>query len=141
MPFYPTKKPQIKILKNEKICWRYHHFANVYKNHNHRCMVLEIQKVTDRIFCYSGLLFVLLLLYGPRKSKLWKNKKKKKLEDIIIFQMCTINDSHMMYGSWDMKRDRHRIVCHFLSFLHFFTPLLGGNNPKNQNFEKLKKIP
>ena len=26
-------------------------------------------------------------------------KMKKTLEDIIILQMCTINDSHMMYGS------------------------------------------
>ena len=26
-------------------------------------------------------------------------KMKKVLEDIIILQVCTINDSHMMYGS------------------------------------------
>ena len=26
-------------------------------------------------------------------------KMKKLLEDIIILQVCTINDSHMMYGS------------------------------------------
>ena len=24
-------------------------------------------------------------------------------KDIIILQLCTINDSHMMYGSWDME--------------------------------------
>ena len=28
---------------------------------------------------------------------------KKTPEDIIILQMCNINDSHMMYGSWDMQ--------------------------------------
>ena len=25
LPFYPHKTPKIEILKNEKICWRYHH--------------------------------------------------------------------------------------------------------------------
>ena len=29
LPFIPLKIPKIKILKNEKICWRYHHFAHV----------------------------------------------------------------------------------------------------------------
>ena len=27
----PHKNPKIKILKNEKICWRYHHFTHVYQ--------------------------------------------------------------------------------------------------------------
>ena len=44
-----------------------------------------------------------------------------------------INDNHMMYGSWDMKRDR--IFCHLDRSLPFYPP----NNPKNQNFEKMKK--
>ena len=38
-----------------------------------------------------------------------KNQNFEKLKkipgDIIILHMCTINDNHMMYGSWDMKRD------------------------------------
>ena len=32
LPFLTSlKTPKIKILKNEKICWRYHHFTNVYQ--------------------------------------------------------------------------------------------------------------
>ena len=31
LPFYPLKTPKIKILKNEKICWRYHHFTHVHQ--------------------------------------------------------------------------------------------------------------
>ena len=50
--------------------------------------------------------------------------------------MCTINDNHMMYGSSDMERDGQN----FLSFWAIF-PLLPPNNPKNQNFEKMKKKP
>ena len=62
---------------------------------------------------------------------------KKPPTDIIILHMCTINDNHMMYGSWDMKLDRQN----FLSFWTCFFPLYLPNNPKNQNFEKLKKTP
>ena len=38
--------------------------------------------------------------------------------DIIISHMCTKNDNHMMYGSWDMKHDGHN----FLSFWTLFCP-------------------
>ena len=31
LPFYPLKTPKIKILKNQKIFWRYHHFTHVYQ--------------------------------------------------------------------------------------------------------------
>ena len=61
-------------------------------------------------------------------------KMNNKPEDNIILQMCTINDSHMMYGSWDIKCNRQFFVV-LDHFLHFYLP----NNPKNQNFEKLKK--
>ena len=29
--FYPPKNPKIKISKNEKNCWIYHHFTNMYQ--------------------------------------------------------------------------------------------------------------
>ena len=31
LPLTPVKTPKIKTFKNEKICWRYHHFINVYQ--------------------------------------------------------------------------------------------------------------
>ena len=52
----------------------------------------------------------------------WKIKILKKMKktpgDIIILHMCTINDNHMMYGSWDMEHNRHN----FLSFWTIFCP-------------------
>ena len=42
----------------------------------------------------------------------------------------------MMYDSWYMERDS-RMLCHFGPFL----PFCPTNNPKNQNFEKMKKRP
>ena len=43
-------------------------------------------------------------------------KMKKKPRDIIILHMCTINDNHIMYGSWDMECLREI----FLSFWTIF---------------------
>ena len=59
--------------------------------------------------------FVILDCFFPfyplttQKIKILK-KWKKTTEDIIILHMCTINDNHMMYGSWDMEYDRQN--CH-----------------------------
>ena len=41
-------------------------------------------------------------LKQPSKSKFWKKKPR----DIISLHLCTANDNHMMYGSWDMECDR-----------------------------------
>ena len=68
------------------------------------------------------------------KIKIMK-KWKKTPGDIIILHMCTINENHMMYGSWEMKCNR--IFCRFGPFLPFYPT----NNLKNENFEKMKKIP
>ena len=64
-------------------------------------------------------------------------KKWKKISgNIILLQMSSINEDHMIYDH--MKYNvLHRICCHFGSFLLFHPP----NDPENQSFEKLKKIP
>ena len=56
--------------------------------------------------------------------------------DIITLHMRTINENQMIYGSWDMEHDKQNF-CHFGPFLPFYAP----NNPKNQNFEKMKNTP
>ena len=62
-------------------------------------------------------------------------KMKKTSGDNIILHKSTINDNHMIYGSWDMKPDRQNVFVILAHFLPFYPP----NNPKNQNFKKLKK--
>ena len=52
--------------------------------------------------------------------------------DIILLHMGTINQDHMMYGSWDIKDRVFVILGHFL-------PFDPPNNPENQSFEKMKK--
>ena len=42
--------------------------------------------------------------------------------DIIILHLCTTNDNHIMYGSWDMKCDKQKFFVILGHFLHF-TPI------------------
>ena len=62
---------------------------------------------------------------------------KKTPGDIIISHMRIINDNHIMYGSRDMNCDGN----FFFVILDCFLPFYPHNNPKNQDFEKMKKIP
>ena len=78
--------------------------------------------------CY-GLLFAFLPPYGLRNQNF--EKMKKTLEDIIILQMFTINDSHMIYGFSDMECNRQN----FFVILDHFVPFYPPNNPKNQNLK------
>ena len=97
------------------------------------CMVPEIWSMTDRTtFCHFGPFFA---LFPPNNLKNQNfEKMKKPPRDIITLHMCTINENHMMYGSWDME-----LVTEFFvildHFLHFYPP----NNPKNKNFQKIKQ--
>ena len=60
-----------------------------------------------------------LPFYSPNNSKNQNFEKMEKTRgDSIILHMCTINDNHLMYGSWDMEHDRQN----FLSFWTIFCP-------------------
>ena len=98
------------------------------------CMVLEIWSMAGTIFCHFGPFFALFLPLQPKKSKFWKTEK-----NVWRYHFTHVyhkRDNHMMYGSWDMERDGHNFLS-FWTVLPFYPP----NNPKNQNFEKMKKAP
>ena len=124
-----------KFWKNERGTWIYYHFTNVYhewKSYDvcllrYKAWQTELFVILDHFFPFTPL--------TTHKIKILK-KWKKPPGDIITLHMCPINDNHMMYNSWNMKHD-DRIFCHFGPFLPFYP----CNNPKNQNFEKLKKTP
>ena len=105
-------------------------------------MVPDISTATDIIFCYFRPCFALLPTpLSPPPTNNPKNhnfeKMKKTPGDIIILHKCTINDNHMIYGSWDIECNEHS----FLSFWSAFCPFTPRTTQKNQNFVKLKKIP
>ena len=107
--FIPLTNWKIKILI-EKNTWRYYHFTHhmIYGSWDMEC--------NRQNFSYSAPFFALLSPYRPKN----KNSEKIKTtpEDMIILQICTINDSHMMHGSWDVECNRQN----FLSFWIIFCP-------------------
>ena len=71
-------------------------------------------------FCHFRPLFAILPHYWPRKLKFGKNVKKTP-GDIILLHMCTINQDHMMYGSYDMKFNRQNFFVFLGNFLSFYS--------------------
>ena len=87
-------------------------------------------------------IFALLLPWKLKKSKFWKDnflsfwvifcpstpenqnfeKLKKTTWDVIILHMSTINDNHMMYGSWNMECKTLNLLSVWIIFCPF-TPL------------------
>ena len=66
------------------------------------------------------LLDCFLPFYPPNNPKKQNFEKMKKTPgDIIILHMFTINDNHMMHGSWDMKLDRQNFLSFWTVFCHF----------------------
>ena len=143
-----------KIKKNT---WRYHYFTPVNQkswwcSQEQKSTAPEMWRTEIGNFWSIS---ALLLPWKPKKSKLWKDnflpfwvtfcpstpenqnfeKLKKTTWDVIILHMCTINDNHTMYGSWNMERK----TLNLLSFWIVFCPFIPPNNPKNQNFEKMRK--
>ena len=97
------------------------------------CMLTKTWSVTDIIICHFRSFFAILPHYWPGKLKF--GKMLKTFTDIILLRMCTINQGHMMYGSWDLKC-KGQSFCHLRPYILSSDPL---SNPKNQNFEKIKK--
>ena len=86
LPFYPLKTPKIKILKNEKICWRYHHFTHVYqKSQSYDVWFLRYGVQQTEFFV---ILDCFLPFYPLTTQKIKILKKWKKHLEISSFYIC-----------------------------------------------------
>ena len=86
------------------------------------------------MFCHFGPFFAPLPANDPENQDF--EKIKKILGGIIILQNCTKNHDHILHCSWDTKHDR----CYFyFSFWPIYLLFYPPNDPKNQNFLKIKK--
>ena len=119
LPFYPHKNPKIKILKNEKICWRYHHFTHVYqKSQSYDVQFPRFGVRQTEFFVILGH-FLLFYHSQPPKNQNFEKKWEIFLEILSFYTyMCTINEDHMIYGSWNIRCNRQK----FLSFWAIFCP-------------------
>ena len=77
-------------------------------------------KVRQTSFCDFGSLLSFLPSDNLKSQKPIFEKLKKTPEDIIL-HMCTINDNHMIYGSWDMECDGQNLLSFWIIF-GSFTP-------------------
>ena len=102
----PLMIPNIKILKKMKkmpgdIILLYIHVHNKWRSCDIWFLKYKVQQT--EIFDIWGHFFPFSTLIT------WKIKiltLKKTPQDIIILHICTTNDNHMMYGSWDMEHNR-----------------------------------
>ena len=100
------------------------------------------------------------LLNDPKYQYFEKNGKNARILSFYTY-MCTINEAHMIYGTWNIWHYRHKfstfsaIFCPFSPLITwkikiltpsikrghkvFFLPFYPSHNPKNQDFKKMKK--
>ena len=80
---------------------------------------------------------VWFLRYRARQTeKFWKNEKTP--GGIIILNISTINENHMMYDSWDVEHDRQNSFSFWANFCPF-TPVPPLTTQRIKILKKWKK--
>ena len=101
-PFPPMDLENQNFKKNGKTMWRYYHIKNINNSH----IMYGFSDMESSGHNFFVLLDCFLLSYPTSNPKNENFEKMKKLHgDIVILHRCNINGNHMMYGSWDMKRN------------------------------------
>ena len=131
LPFYRLKMPKIKILKNEKICWRYY-FTHVYqKSQSYDVWFLrygvqqtEFFVITDRFF-------------GPRKSKFWKNEKNTWRHDHFPNFYHKWQSYDIWFFRYGVEQTKYFVI---LDLFCLFTPLTTWKIKILTNWKKSLEI-
>ena len=77
-----------------------------------------------------------LPFYPPNNLKNQNFEKPKKPRgDIITLHMCSINDNHMIYGSWDIEHGEQNFFV-ILDYFLFFYPLTTWKIEILENWKK-----
>ena len=98
-------------------------------------MLTQIWSVTDIIFCHFRPFFALLPNCWTQKLKFGKNVKN-------TWRYYPFTHAYHKLRSYDTWFLRYKVQrTEFLSVWAIFLPFDLPNNPKNQNFKKLKKSP
>ena len=99
------------------------------------CMLTQIWSVTDITFCHLRPFFVLLPHYWPQKLKFGKKFKNTWRYYPFTHVYHKSKSHHVCFLRYKVQRTELFVILgHFLPFDH-------PNNPKNQNFEIIKKTP
>ena len=92
--------------------------------------------VSDREWDRQNFLFWAIFVLLPPNDLEYKNfwKMKKMPGDITLLQMCTRNEDHMIYGSWNIRYNRQNV----LSFWAIFWPFTPWQ-PEKSKFWKIER--
>ena len=132
-PKQPKKKTKIEKMKKKKKKKTPGDIVILQKwtiHDNHMMYGFWDMEWNWQIFCRFRSFFVLLPIKNLQNQNF--EKMNKKPGAIIILQMCTTNDNHMMYGSWDMECNGQNL----LSFWNVFCSFI----PLTQEIKILKKL-
>ena len=112
-PFYPLndlKNPNLEKMKQLPGDIIILHMCSINDNHMmYRSRDMEHDRQNFLWFWTNFCHFTPLTTWKFKILKKWKRTPG----DITILHKCTINDNHMMYGSWDMKRERQNFEPFF----------------------------
>ena len=118
--FQPPDNLENQNFKIEKNTWTYH-FTNLH--HQWQSYDVWFLRYGEQQTGFFVILKHFLHFYPSMDPENQNFEKMKNTpEDSIIWQMCTINDCHMMYGSWDMECNRQTFLS-FSTIFCSFTPL------------------
>ena len=134
LPFYSPNNPKNQTWKKKKKTpWGYYNFAYVH----HKWQSYDVW--FPRYKMQRTELFVIdrfLPFYPPNNPENQNfEKMKTRPGDFIILHMCTINNNHIMYGSWDTEPNGQN----FLSFWIIFCPFTSVTTQKIKILKKWKK--
>ena len=131
LPFYPTNSPEnqnFEKMKKESGDVTILHTCTT--NHNH------LMYASWNIECNKHFFFSFRTIFWPRKLKFRKNVKKT----WRCYPITHVYHKWRWYIVWFLRYKGMRFWWReFFVILGHFLPFDPPNNPKNQNFEKMKK--
>ena len=98
--------------KNEKICWRYHHFTHVYQKPQLYEVKFLRYEVRQNCFVILGNFFPFYLTNTLKNENIINEKNPGDI--ISLHFQYTKNHDHLYYCSRDMVHDRCYCYFHFL---------------------------
>ena len=117
----------------KKNAWIYYPFTHVYQKwRSYDVCFLRYKAWWTEFFV---ILDDFLPFHLPDSPENQYFEKMKMPGDIITLHMCTKNDNHMIYGTWDMECDRHSFLS-ILTIFCIFPPKKSGKSTSSKNFKK-----
>ena len=122
--------------KNEKICWRYHHFTHVYQKQQSNEVQLRIYEVRHNFLSFWVIFCTFNLLSPNSPENQTFEEIKKTFGDVFILSLCNKKHHLLMYAYSDMEwSHRYNFFFHFRPFFallpHYWSrKLTFGKNIK-----------